>query len=379
MAPEPILGATVARRAMRAMRGLAALRLLEAGCRVPVLAAALMLLAAPAPALAIEPAQVTAVTRYEGADRAQRLLEGARREGSLTLYTSLTVEDMAALNGAFEKKTGVKVKMWRSAADKVVQRAMVEAKGGRFDVDVLEAGTEALESLHREGMLAAVTSPQHADLLKQAVPAHKEWVGSRLNVFVQAYNTQVVKKEDLPKSYADLLEPKWKGRLGIEATDQDWFATVVPALGEEAGLKLFRDIGLRNGYSVRKGHTLLTNLVAAGEVPFALTVYNFTAEQIKQKGAPLDWFVLQPAVARANGLAVARRAPHPHAAMLYYDFMIGEEGQQILRTRGFVPTSRKVPTLMSDVPLKLVEPSRMLDESDKWNRLYDDIVVKASK
>src|SRR4029079_14361279 len=99
-----------------------------------------------------------------------------------------------------------------------------------------------LEMLRREGLLQAVRSPHHADLIPAAVPAHREWVGARLNIFVQAYNTPLVKKEDLPATYADLLQPRWKGRLGIEASDEDWFAIVVQSMGEEKGLKLFRDL-----------------------------------------------------------------------------------------------------------------------------------------
>jgi iron(III) transport system substrate-binding protein len=320
---------------------------------------------------------VAAVARYAGADRTQRLIEGAKREGELTLYTSLTVDDMAVINAAFEKKYGIKVNMWRAAADKILQRATVEAQGTRFDVDVLEASTPILEALHRSKILVAVQSPHHAELMPEAVPAHREWVGSRLNVFVHAFNTNLVKKEDLPKTYQDLLQPAWKGRLGIEASDEDWFATVVHDLGEEKGLRLFRDIAARNGLSVRKGHTLLTNLVASGEVPFALTVYNFTAEQLKKKGAPLDWYVMPPAVARANGLGVARRAPHPHAALLYYDFMISEEGQQILFKRDFMTTNTRIKTPLAGMTLKLVDPKQLLDENEKWTRLYDEIVVRS--
>src|SRR3989442_11214717 len=189
-----------------------------------------------------------------------------------------------------------------------------------------------------------------------ALPAHGEWVGSRLNVFVQAYNTALVARGELPRSYGDLLQPRWKGRLGIEAGDEDWFAMVVTALGEADGLRLFRELVATNGVSVRRGHTLLANLVASGEVPLALTVYNFTAEQLKRKGAPFDWFVLSPAVARANGLALARRAPHPHAALLYYDFMISEEAQRILEERGFLPARRTMQGYLAGLQLRTVVP-----------------------
>jgi iron(III) transport system substrate-binding protein len=280
---------------------------------------------------------------------------------------------MAVLNSAFEARHGVKVNMWRAASEKVLQRVLAEAKAGRHDVDIIETNAPPLESLHREGLLQPVRSPEHAALIPAALPAHGEWVGSRLNVFVQAFNTRLVQRAELPKSYAELLRPRWKGRLGIEAGDDDWFAGVVTALGEAQGLALFRELVAKNGVSVRRGHTLLANLVAAGEVPLALTVYNFTAEQLKRKGAPLDWYVIPPAIARANGLALARSAPQPHTALLYYDFMISEAGQRILAERGFVPARRELQPPVG--ALRIVDPALVLDEGDKWARLYESIFL----
>jgi iron(III) transport system substrate-binding protein len=335
-------------------------------------------IATAASAAPSDPAAVSAVAQYSGADRTQRLIDGAKKEGELTLYSSLTAEDLTDLNGAFEKKYGVKVKLWRAASDTILQRTLTEAKANRFDVDAIDVSTPMLEALHREKLLVAINSPYLADMIPQAVPKHHEWVGSRLNVFVHAYNTKLIKKEDLPKTYEDLLDPKWKGKLSIEGTDEDWFATLVSNMGEKKGLQLFRDIKAANGLSVRKGHTLLTQMVASGEAPFALTVYNFTADQLKQKGAPLDWYVMSPVVARANGLGISRRAPHPNAAILYYDFILSEEGQQILLRRGFLPSSTKIQTPFSKMAIKVVDPAQMLDDGDKWTRLYDQIVVKGN-
>src|SRR5437762_12337075 len=130
----------------------------------------------------------------------QRLAAGAKAEGAtLNLYTSLTVEDMAALNSAFEARHGVKIRMWRAASDKVLARVLAEAKAGRPEVDIVETNAPPLESLHREGVLQPVRSPPHAELIPAALPAHGGWVGSRLNVFVLAYNTRLVDKPGLPK------------------------------------------------------------------------------------------------------------------------------------------------------------------------------------
>jgi iron(III) transport system substrate-binding protein len=255
---------------------------------------------------------------------------------------------------------------------------VTEARAGRFEVDIFDTNGPEMESLHREKILQEVKSPYLADLIPQAIMPHREWVGTRLNIFALAYNTRLVKKDELPKKWEDLLDPRWKGRLGIEAADEEWFAGVVGQLGEQKGLQLFRDIAAKNGLSVRKGHTLLTQLVAAGEVPLALTVYNYKAEQLKQKGAPIDWFVIPPAIARPNGIGMARRAPHPNAAVLFYDFMISD-AQFLLLERDFVPTSRKIKTKLNQFPLKFVNSSDMLDHFAKWSKLYEEIITRQGR
>jgi iron(III) transport system substrate-binding protein len=315
---------------------------------------------------------------YEGSDREPRLLQGARQEATLTVYTSLTVEDISELAATFEKKYGVKVKFWRSSSEKVVQRIITEARAGRFDFDVVETNGPELETLHREQMLQKAWSPFLAELIPQAILPHREWVGTRLNMFVQIYNTNLVKKGEFPKSYQDLLDPKWKGRLGIEAEDVDWFGTVVKGMGEDKGLKLFRDLVTSNGLSVRKGHTLLAGLVASGEVPFGLTVYNHNADKLKKKGAPVEWDVIQPAIVRANGMALSKKPAHPNAAALFYDFMLSD-GQAILVKNEYLGARRIAGSPLDRLQLKFVEITTVLDESAKWEKLYQEIITKQSR
>ena len=340
-------------------------------------AAAIVIWQAPAAAQPPPRANMAELSQYAGTDRLQRLIDGAKKEGTLSLYTSAQSDDMGALIAGFEKKYGIKVSVWRAGSEKVLQRAVTEARGNRFTVDVVETNGPEMESMHREKVFQAVKSPHHANLIPAAVRPHGEWVGTRLNVFVQAYNTNLIRKEDLPKTWDDLLQPRWKGKLGIEADDQDWLAGVTSELGEARGVKLFKDIVAANGMSVRKGHTLLTQLVASGEIPFALTVYNYKAEQLKQKGAPIDWLSLGTAIARPNGVGVARNAPNPHAALLFYDYELSEEGQRILAGRDFVPTNTKVETPFSKMPLRFVDSRMMLDEYEKWNKLYTEIFSRS--
>jgi iron(III) transport system substrate-binding protein len=334
--------------------------------------AALLAGALAAPALA----QDAALLNYSGADRAQKILAAAKKEGSLTLYTSIAEKDIAPLIGPFEKKYGIRVRTWRAGSDKILQRTVTETNGKRYEVDAIHISAPEMEALHREKMLHRVTDPAFASLLPGTVPAHREWVGTLLTVFVQAYNTGAIKKEDLPKKFEDLLNPKWKGKLGIEMEDFDWFAATVTAMGEAKGVKLFGDIVATNGISVRKGHSLLTNMVGSGEVPLALTVYNYMPEAARKKGVPIGWFALEPTIARANGIGIARHAPHPNAALLFYDYMLSPEAQKILVSLDYVPTNATVDSPLKGMKLTVIDPAVTLTQMDKWNKLYDDVVLK---
>jgi len=341
-------------------------------------AVSLCLLAALAiPAFAQQASPTLAeLASYTGADRTQRLVAGAKKEGVATIYSSMTLDDQKVLSAGFEKQYGVKLQFWRASSESILQRALVEYRGGRYEVDAIETSAAEMESLHRERLLVEVKSPHLADIVPAALRPHREWVGDRLNIIAAGYNTNLVKKQDQPKSYEDLLDPRWKGRLGIEADDAVWFGALANAMGEEKTIKLFRDIVRTNGLSVRKGHTLLANLVISGEVPFALTIYHYKAEQLKNSGAPLGWYVLDPGFARFLGTGIVRRAPHPHAAILFLDFMLSD-AQRLLLDRDFTPTNVKVKPL--DLPFNVIDPAQILDQGDKWQKLYEEIVVKQGR
>ena len=313
---------------------------------------------------------LTQLASYLGADRMQKLIDGAKKEGVVNIYTSAQTSDFGQIAAAFEKKYGIKTSIYRTGSENIVTRTVEEQKAGRYTVDVVETNGPELEMLHREQIFQAVKSPALADLIAPAILPHGEWVGTRLNVFVQAYNTRLVKKAELPKTWEDLANPKWKRKIGIEQEDSDWLAGLFNDIGEARGRKVFQDIVTANGMSVRKGHTLLSQLVVSGEVPLALTVYNYKAEQLKRQGAPIDWFTIGNAVARPNGIGVARRAPHPYAAVLFFDFELSPEGQKVIADLEFVPTSKKIDTPLNKVPMKFVDARVTIDEYDKWKNLF---------
>lgn len=334
--------------------------------------------------LAVEPTPgVSAVAAYSGPDRTGRLVAAAKKEGELLLYSSLTQEDQLRLAADFKRRYGVTVKSWRGSQANILQRVMSESRGGRFEVDVMETNAPQLEVLARAKLLQKMNSPfLEQELLPETLPAHGEWAPDRLNLLVYAYNTHAVKPADVPKTWQDLLQPKWKGRIGMESTNVEWFAALVDSLGEKPGLDLFRRMG-ENGVAVRTGHTHSTGLVIAGEIPLMLGVYSHDVDRMKLKGAPVNWFVLVPAIVLPSAVALSRRAPHPNAAALFYDYML-TEGQKFYIEVHRVPANRNYDTpvrrlVVERKPYKIVNARKAIDDYEKWHALYQRLIVDRSQ
>lgn len=311
---------------------------------------------------------------YLNADRGQ-LIEKAKQEGAVNLYTSMNLEDANPIIEKFQEKYGIKVVVWRATSENVVQRALTEARAQRYDVDLFETDGKDLEILYRENILEEFDSPYFADLNPEAIPEHKHWAADRFNFFVSAYNTNAVKADEFPKTYEDFLDPKWNGKVGIEAGDTVWLANLVKYWGEEKGTDYFEKLS-ENKPIIRKGHTLLTELVASGEVPLTLTVYNHKSEQLKQDGAPIEWVPLEPTIGVPLGVGLAKHAPHPHAALLLADFMLSPEGQNLVKEQGRVPSSTKVDSNLNKFIYKMADPKIVLDEWDKWDTMWNDLFLK---
>src|SRR5262245_5184476 len=231
-----------------------------------------------------------------------------------------------------------------------------------------------MEMMARENVFRAVESPYLADIPAATIPKHRLWIPDRLNFFVVAFNTGKVRKEELPKDYRGFADARWHGRIGIEATDAEWMATLVKLWGDD-GAAYFRKLaGMKP--DMRKGHILLAQLVASGEIPVALSAYHSNAESLKRKGAPIDWLPVQPVVARTQGIAVAKNAPHPKEAQAFVDFVLSPEGQALLESMGRTPVSTRVPTSAGRFHYTVVDPVTVLDEQDKWEKLWQELFFK---
>ena len=291
------------------------------------------------------------------AAQAPSRLADARREGTLTLYTSLAPTESTPLAAAFEKKYGVKVQLWRGLSEEVVQRTITEARGRRYAVDVIETNGPEMEMIARERLLASAWSPD------------------RLNLFVVGYNTAKVKRAEIPATYEGFTDPKWKGRIALEATDSEWMGTLIKTTPGGKGMDLMRRLAALQP-SLRKGHVLLDSLVAAGDVPVGLAMYNSNIETLKRKGAPIDYVPVQPVVARPQGIGVAKNAPHPGAARLFSEYVMSPEGQKLFESMGRVPASTSVKSALNDFPFILIDPVTVLDESAKWEKVWTELFVR---
>jgi len=336
---------------------------------------ALIAVLLPPLAMAQGAAKPDDILNYQGADREKRLIERAKQEGTVTVYTSLAPTESQPLAEAFEKKYGIKVDLWRSQSERVVQRVVSEAKAGRRTVDVIATNGPEMEALAREQVLTTYFTPHAADLPPASIPRHRLWMPDRLQFFVVGYNTNLVKREDLPKSIRGFADPKWKGKLAIEAGDAEWMATLVKKWGEAEGMAFFRKLSEMRP-DVRKGHPLLAQLVSAGEIPVCLTAYSANVETLKRKGAPIDYAPID-AIARPQGIGIAKNAPHPAAALLYADFVLSaEDGQRLYEEMGRPPVNRKVKSKLTDFEHIYLDVVAVVDEAEKWEKLWGELFLR---
>jgi iron(III) transport system substrate-binding protein len=314
---------------------------------------------------------------YQGADREAVLLKGAKTEAPLTLYYTHQLIGRTIVE-SFEKKYGLKVNHWRANNESIMQRVYAENQAGKNQVDVFFGSLVDMELARRNGLLEPVNAPALKYILPEAMAQDKSWATFTLDVWMLGYNPKLIPKEELPKSYEDLLNPKWKGKLGIEGGNYQWYGALLESLGEEKGRKLFEQITATNGIAVRTGHSLLASMVASGEVPLALTLYSWNPGQLNKRGAPIESAVLRPLIGHGGAAGIAKKAKNPHAAVLFYDFMF-EEGQQILLDAGYVPMSNKFDLPVKRETFRFLDPRHTIDNQDRWMKAFQNDILNRSR
>ena len=261
------------------------------------------------------------------------LIEGAKKEGEVVFYASMNLGEANTMIARFEERYPfVKVKLNRTGSEKLLTKVLTEAGAKKTFADVIQTVEFSMHIFNRKGVLGRYISPANS-LIPKAFKEEGYWTAVYYHPYVLAYNTRLVSAATLPKTYEDLLDPKWKGKMMMEGTKADWFAGMLQIMGKESGLKYMRDLSKQEP-TQRVGHELLAQLVAAGEGLLDINIPNSSVDRLKERGAPIDWTALGPVPAVMVGIGVSSQAPHSHAAKLYVDFVLSREGQKLVQRFG---------------------------------------------
>src|SRR5690242_8098366 len=305
-----------------------------------IVTALLILIAAAAPAVnaASSEALYAELDKLPPSQRQARLEEGARREGAFTYYSISAAELIAAyVKGFTARYPFIKAEFYRGSGNQLVVRTMMEHKTGRLAADVISVGTENVMALKRSGIWARYHSPEAQNYPREQYDKDGYFHADSLGLATMAYNRELVKKEEAPKNYSDLLDPKWKGAVTIDLEPERAMLTWLSVWGE-AKTRDFVQKLLANGASVRRGHTLQGQLLCAGEFKIAAEVYPDGILRMRQKGCPVEIVFPNPTPAIAGGnYGINVKAPHPHAAALFVDFVLSADGAKILSGTGRIP------------------------------------------
>ncbi|MBI2232139.1 MAG: extracellular solute-binding protein [Deltaproteobacteria bacterium] len=304
------------------------------------------------------------------ASGSEAVLEGARKEGKLVVYTSMTVDQAQKLNNAFSAKYPyIQIGMFRAVGERLLTKIMTEAQAGRYEFDVVQSAETQAYFLKKKNLLGKYLPAEAKHLHKGFFDSEGYWSAVYMMPNVIGYNTRMVKRNEVPRSDEDLLSPKWKGKIGMDHTKPEWFAWKLRRMGEEKGLAYMKKLGAQE-LRLYAGLTIITNLLAAGEFPLVLNTYVHNAEDAKRKGAPVDWVAQEPVFTKFQPIGVGARAAHPNAAKLFVDFMLSEEGQKIIASFGRVPTRIGVPTTVRGIEqLNFVVDD--ISAGDDFNKNYE--------
>jgi iron(III) transport system substrate-binding protein len=322
-----------------------------------------------------KPASVAELAAYNGTDREQRLLAGARAEGKVLWYTSLAGSSYKDLAKAFETKyPGIKVETYRGTSTDIMTRVSAEAQANQIVADVLETTVPPLSYLRDNKLLLAYTFPQIAKYPAATKESAGQgliyWAVDRETYSGVGYNTSVIPGSAVPKKYEDLLRPELKGKIGFVSNETGVRAIggMLHAKGEEFVRKLKNQGVVLQSVSGRA----MADLVVSGEVPLSPTVFRDHAVEVKNKGAPVEWVPMDIVPTNTGGVAVLARAPRPHAALLMADFLLGPDGAKILGDLQYgsplVPVSFK--RWYPEAGMSLAQYEKAMEQ---WQKLLQEI------
>jgi iron(III) transport system substrate-binding protein len=299
-------------------------------------------------------------------DAASRLIEGAKKESALVWYTALNLNDSEMLTKRFEQiYPFIKTDTLRLSSFSLLSKIQTEARAGAFKADVVEIAGVLGHILKRDGLFAKYISPEARFYPDSMKDPDGTWTSFFMNTHVLVYNTKLVKKDELPKKYDELINPKWKDKITM-SEDFDIFGMMLKVMGRAKGLDFMRRLAAQ-GVLLKNSYSLSIQAIASNELPLGVNLYGTRTEEFKKKGAPVDWIPLEFTLASLEPLAVGAKAPHPNSARLFVDFLLSKEAQSLMRERFRIPSRPDVPPDPPELTkgLKLIATDLSLAEQSK--------------
>lgn len=313
------------------------------------------------------------INRLAPAERQAALVREARNERTVVWYAPMNREDLRQFTTAFEAEYPfLKVDVLTGGPQSLLNRILTEHRAGRFNFDALNIRSSALYTLKKAGAIGRHESPYRRALRPGFYDRDGYFNGIWASLMVYLYNAKQVDRAQAPRSINDLLQPRWKGKMGMDQDADDWLAAVMEYYGDEKGKQIARSLGAQQ-LNIRKGRTLVSQLVAAGEFPIQIDAHHHEAVLLRSAGAPVDYVFPEPfvPVKSVSCLALSSQAPHPHAAALLVDFMLSKKGQEIAFKQRRWPALKELAT---GGPDDLGNRNTLVPDAEKWGSRYEELV-----
>ena len=314
--------------------------------------------------------------------QSKEIIDGARKEGKILLYTALTIHEIDEITGPFAKKYPfLKVEPFRGNALQLLQKITMEARAGRAQVDVAQFNGFEAWQLQKLGLLQSYKSPEARNYPDAYKDPAGYWTTLYANYLVLGFNPKMVPGSDVPKKWEDLLQSKWRGnKLALDRDNAVWYSGLDLYWGKEKADKFMRALADQQP-TMRKGHTLIATLLSSGEFPLGL-VYAHRVEEMKAKGVnTIEWIPLEPIVATPNVIGIGKNAPNSNAAKLFVDFFLSKEGQTISQKQQYrVPANPDLPPVSPNLDPKNLKISlvnrQVAEKYEHFDKEYQELFVK---
>jgi iron(III) transport system substrate-binding protein len=328
------------------------------------------------------------INKLPSGERQKRLEEGAKKEGSLMVYSNQGLETIQEYANAFGKKYPfIKVESSRLQGAKGLDRILLEHRVGKLPADVVGVDFDNIGELMKAGVQARYDSPEKKHYASQFWDKDGRWYVTEYTLVVIAYNTNLVKPEEAPKNYADLLNPKWKNDISIDNEPEQAVFAWLMEWGEAKTAEYMKAL-MRNGAVPRRGHTLQVQLLCSGDTKIAVEVYPPRVLQMKhEKKCPIAMVFPNPTPGSLGShTGITQSAKNPHAAALYIDFILSEEGVvALVKGGGTIPTRKgakagwqEILNALEDKRVRtvIIGHEKMAELKDKGYKLIEDIIVR---